>query len=114
MPVRGSAFGASRLGLALGWQHGRLHKPHGGADCSFPTLLRVPPRCHGSAGPPNLSSVVSVPLGVTSIYRDAPGRAWLCSSRQVGGERACRGHQACGRKGQGATAPGASIDLAGR
>ena len=113
MPVGASAFGASRLGLALGWNHGRLLKPHGAAAYSSPTLLRVPPRRHGWAGPPNLSYVVSVPLGVTANCRDAPGRDWVGSSRQVGGVRARRGRQARGRGSKGASALGASIDMAG-
>ena len=114
MPVGASAFVSSRLGVSLGLQLGRLIKSHGGAAYSSPLLLLVPPRLHGRAGPPSLSSVVSAPLGGTAHCQDAPGRHWVGSSRQVGGVRARQVRQARGRRGKGATALGASIDVARR
>ena len=81
MPMGAQAFCSSRLGMALGWQHGRLLEPHGGEAGSSSPLLRVP-TCHdGRTGPPYLSPVVSLPVGVTAYRRDAPGRDWLGASR---------------------------------
>jgi len=81
VPVGAQAFCSSRLGMALGWQHGRLLEPHGGAARPSTPLLRVP-TCHdGWTGPPYLSPVVSLPVGVTAYRQDAPGRDWLGASR---------------------------------
>ena len=72
MPVGAQAFCSSRLGMALGWQHGRLLEPHGGAARSSTPLLRVP-TCHdGWTGPPYLSPVASLPVGVVTAGHPAP------------------------------------------
>jgi len=66
VPVGAPTVSSSWLGVALGWQHGRLFEPHRGEAGAPPPVLCVSPCRDGGAGPSHLPSVVSLSLGVAA------------------------------------------------